>query len=71
MLVLSRRAGDEIVIGDAIRVKIVAIGDQRVKVGITAPSQVTIHRQEVHQRIQDFHDCPACSEQIANTLGPE
>ena len=53
MLVLTRRLGEEIVIGDMVRVTIVAIENQRVKVGITAPSQVTVHREEVHQRLQD------------------
>jgi sRNA-binding carbon storage regulator CsrA len=32
-------------------------------VGITAPPQVTVHRGEVHQRLQEFHDCPGSAEQ--------
>ena len=63
MLVLTRRVGEEIVIGDMVRVRIVAVQNQRVKVGITAPTQVTVHRGEVHERLQGFHDCPEDPEQ--------
>ena len=69
MLVLTRRVGEEIVIGDGIRVRIVALHNQRVRVGITAPPQVTVHREEVHQRLQEFNDCPDCEEQHAHALG--
>lgn len=69
MLVLTRRVGEEIVIGDMVRVKIVAVHNQRVKVGITAPSQVAVHREEVHQRLQDFHDCAKAAEQNENPVG--
>jgi carbon storage regulator CsrA len=37
----------------------VSMQNGRVKVGITAPKQVTVHREEVHQRIQEFNYCPA------------
>jgi carbon storage regulator len=70
MLVLTRRVGEEIVIGDVVRVRIVAVQNQRVKVGITAPPQVTVHRGEVHQRLQEFHDCPG-AEQNENTVWSE
>jgi carbon storage regulator len=63
MLVLTRRVGEEIVIGDMVRVRIVAVENQRVRVGITAPSHVTVHREEVHQRLQGFHDCSGNAEQ--------
>ncbi len=71
MLVLTRRVGEEIVIGDIVRVRIVAVENQRVKVGIEAPSHVSVHRQEVHQRLQGFHDCPANTEQNENALWSE
>ena len=71
MLVLTRRAGEEIVIGDMVRVRIVAVQNQRVKVGIKAPSHVIVHRQEVHQRLQGFHYCPGNTEQIENAVGSE
>lgn len=71
MLVLTRRVDEEIVIGDIVRVRIVAVNNQRVKVGIMAPRQVSVHREEVHQRLQEFNDCPGCSEQHADPVGSE
>lgn len=57
MLVLTRLLGEQIVIGDMIRVAIVAVENGRVKLGITAPHQMTVHREEVHRRLQDLHYC--------------
>ena len=51
MLVLSRQLGQTVVIGDNIEVKVVGIGGGRVRLGIEAPRQVSVHRQEVHDRI--------------------
>src|SRR5262245_27772665 len=48
MLVLSRRLGEEIVIGGDIRLTIVAVKGERVRIGVTAPPAVTVDRQEVH-----------------------
>ena len=50
MLVLTRRIGEKIVIGDDICVTIVEVTGERVRVGVTAPRHVRVDRQEVHQR---------------------
>jgi carbon storage regulator len=47
MLVLTRRAGEEIIIGGDIRVTVVAVNGQRVRLGITAPSSVPVVRREL------------------------
>ena len=52
MLVLTRRPGESIVIGDGIKLTVVTIGPGRVKIGVEAPSHVRIDREEVHTRIQ-------------------
>ena len=52
MLVLSRKSNEAIVIDGKIRVTIVAIRGQCVKVGIDAPPSVPVHRSEVWQRIE-------------------
>lgn len=52
MLVLTRRPGEQIVIGDNIRLTVVSLGPGRVKIGIEAPANVRIDRQEIHERIQ-------------------
>lgn len=52
MLVLTRRQGESIVIGDGIKLTVVSVGPGRVKIGIEAPPSVRIDREEIHARIQ-------------------
>jgi len=52
MLVLSRRRSQAIVIGDDIRVTVLKTQGDTVRLGIEAPPHVSIHRDEVHDRIQ-------------------
>jgi carbon storage regulator len=59
MLVLSRRVGEEIIINDNIRVTVVAVKGDRVRLGIVAPRDVNVDRSEVHERRQQFAPVPA------------
>jgi carbon storage regulator len=52
MLVLSRQRDESIVIGDNVVVTIVDIRGDKVRLGIEAPGEVTVHRQEVYEAIQ-------------------
>ena len=52
MLILSRKSGESIVIDGRILVKIVRIEGDVIKVGIEAPAEVPVHRQEVYEEIQ-------------------
>jgi carbon storage regulator len=52
MLVLGRKRGEAVVIGDGIMVTVLAIHGERVKLGVVAPAEVPVHRQEVYQRIE-------------------
>lgn len=52
MLVLTRRPGEQIVIAGNIKLTVVSIGPGRVKIGIEAPSDVRIDRQEIFEKIQ-------------------
>jgi carbon storage regulator len=52
MLILSRKPGESIVIDGRIKVTIVRVEGEAVKVGIEAPAQVPVHRQEVYEEIQ-------------------
>ena len=64
MLVLTRRIGEQIVIGNDIRVTIVNVGPGRVKIGIEAPHNVRVDRAEIHERIaqeQAVAPAPAAS----------
>ncbi len=53
MLVLARRMNQSIIIGEDIEIIIVDIKGDQVKIGIKAPRNVTVHRAEVHQEIQE------------------
>jgi len=52
MLVLSRQRDEEIMIGDHIRITIVEIRGDKVRLGIQAPSDVSVHRREVYEAIR-------------------
>lgn len=52
MLVLSRKADEVIRIGDDIRLMVVQIAGDKVRIGIEAPRNVTVHREEVYEEIQ-------------------
>jgi carbon storage regulator len=52
MLILSRKIGESIVIDGRIHVKVVRVDGETVKVGIEAPLEVPVHRQEVYEEIQ-------------------
>ncbi len=51
MLILSRNMSEKIRIGDDIEVTILSINGKQAKIGIQAPSDISVHREEVYQRI--------------------
>lgn len=63
MLVLTRKLGEQIVIGDGIRITVVGVGPGRVKIGVEAPANVRVDRQEIYQKIQNEQ-----AEQAADVL---
>jgi carbon storage regulator len=54
MLVLSRKVGEEIIIDHHIHMTVVAVKGDRVRIGISAPKEVVVDRQEVHEKRKDF-----------------
>ena len=51
MLILTRRIGEKIVIGDDVTITILGVKGKQVRVGIEAPREVQVHREEIYQRI--------------------
>ena len=52
MLVLSRKLGETIVIGNGITVTVVEVKGERVRLGFTAPPEVSIHREELQRKLE-------------------
>jgi carbon storage regulator len=52
MLVLTRKAGQSIMIGDGIEIAVLSVSGEKVRLGITADKDVPIHRDEVYRRIE-------------------
>ena len=67
MLVLSRKVGEQIVIGQGVTVAVLEVNGQRVRLGIVAPNEVPIHRAEIIQRIQQ-QDRPPVPQQPTTSL---
>lgn len=59
MLILTRSVGKTIRIGDDIEIFILRINGNQVRVGVSAPQHITVHRDEVYQRIQANPKCPS------------
>lgn len=53
MLVLTRRVGETIRIGDNVQVTILGVKGRQVNIGVLAPKEVPVHREEVYKRIQE------------------
>ena len=56
MLILSRRPGESLIIGDNVTINVLGIQGNQVRLGIEAPREVTVHREEIYARIQAEKD---------------
>ena len=53
MLKLTRKFGESLIIGDNIKVTVLSIRNNQVSIGVKAPKQVSVHREEIYKRIQN------------------
>jgi carbon storage regulator len=71
MLVLSRRKGETVVIDGDIQITVVAVQGDRVRLGITAPKDTLVDRQEVHERRSEFSNGFSRLRQMSNPVESE
>lgn len=65
MLILTRRIGETLMVGDDVTVTVLGVKGNQVRIGVNAPKEIAVHREEIYQRIQREKQQQRLSEQPA------
>ena len=69
MLILTRRAGETVMIGSEVTITVLGVKGNQVRIGINAPKDVAVHREEIYERIQSEKAAEASGDQCKEKQG--
>ena len=69
MLILTRRVGEMLMIGDKVTVTVLGVKGNQVRIGVDAPKEVAVHREEIYQRIHQEGEQPGSTISRENGTG--
>lgn len=65
MLILTRKIGESLIIGDDVEITVLSVRGNQVKLGVNAPKEIAVHRQEIYERIKAAEDSNSVEESSA------
>lgn len=66
MLILTRKIGETLMVGDEVQVTVLGVKGNQVRIGVNAPKEIAVHREEIHQRIQREKEAKSKETSTAN-----
>ena len=71
MLILTRRVGESVVIGDDVDVTVLGVKGNQVRLGVKAPREISVHREEIYQRIRRENEKGGVTSHVQNAAAAD